>query len=340
MKNQIVKLQAPELDVLEKSKSEQIKSTFMPMAEMLKGFEDQYDSLIKESEKEITQDVTAKAKRLRLDIAKVRIETGKLKDKQKEYIKLEDRAIMGVHNILVYAVKEKEDRLKEIENYFEMKEQERLLELQRTRVEELSKYVEDAQDRNLSYMDDEVWNAYLNAKKKDHEDRIAAEKKAEQERIAREKAEAEERERIRKENEQLKKEAEERERLAKIEQQKREAEEQKRREKEEAERKAREEKERKEREAHEAQLKAERERAEKAQRELEAKKEAERKAKEAEERRVQAELSKGDAAKVKDLVSDLEDLQTKYEFKSARNKSKYEKVCALIGEAINVVNPQ
>lgn len=42
--------------------------------------------------------------------------------------------------------------------------------------------------------------------------RIEAEQKAEQERIAREKAEAEERERIRKENEKLKKEAEERER--------------------------------------------------------------------------------------------------------------------------------
>lgn len=83
--------------------------------------------------------------------------------------------------------------------------------MQHDRAEKLSIYLEDAYERSLSSMDEDVWIAYFESKKKEHEDRIAAENKAEEERIAREKAEAEERERIRKENEQLKKEAEKKE---------------------------------------------------------------------------------------------------------------------------------
>jgi len=328
MTNKIVKIDAPELKVIEQSKAEQIKKTFEPMAEMLTGFEKSYNELVTDASKEITQEITARAKRLRIDIGKVRIETGKIKDKQKEYIKLEDRAIMGVHNILVWAVKEKEDKLKAIEKHFEIQEQKRLEALQSERVERLSLYVEDAHERDLAKFADDEFEALLAMKKKEQEDRIAAEKKAEEERIAKQKAEEEERKRIAAENEKLKKEAEERERLAKIE----------------AER--REEKERKERAEYEAKLKAEREAKEKIEREekakrekleaeLKAKEEAERKAKEEEDARFQAELNKGDAEKVKDLITDLEGLKTKYSFKSDKNTKMYEDVSLLIDKVIN-----
>lgn len=280
-----------ELKEIEPSKAKQIKEAFEPMVKMLEEFESKYNEVISESEKEITHDVTIKAKRIRLDIGKVRIETGKLKDKQKEYIKLEDKAIMGVHNILVWAVKEKEDKLKEIEDYFQIQEQKRLEALQVDRAEKLSKYIDDAYERRLSDMEEDVWNAYYQSKKKEYEDRIEAEKQAELARIAKEKAEAEERERIRVENEKLKKEAEEREAKAKIEAEARAKAEKERLAKEEAERKIREEKERKEREVHEAELRAEREARAKVEREerekrealeaqIKAKEEAERKAKE------------------------------------------------------------
>ena len=252
MTNEIVKFDTPELQVIEKSKAEQIKATFEPMSEMLQEFEERYNKLMAIPLEKITVDLTKEYKRLRLDVGKVRIDTGKAKDKAKEYLKLEDKAIMGIHNILVWAVKEKEDNLKERENYFEIQEQKRLEALQNERAELLSKYVEDAHERDLVKFADDEFQALLQMKKKEQEDRIAAEKKAEEERIAKEKAEAEERERIRKENEQLRKEAEERERLAKIEAEKRAKEEAERKAKEEAERKAREEKERKEREAYEA----------------------------------------------------------------------------------------
>lgn len=345
MKHEIVKLETPELLVIEKSKAEQIKATFVPMVEMIEAFEDRYSEVISESEKEITKEVTTKAKRLRIDIGRVRIETEKVRKEQKEEYLRAGKAIDGVSNILKWAVTDKENRLKEIENFFEIQEQKRLEELQAKRADMLSVYVEDAHERNLSGMEEDVWNAYFQAKKKEHEDRIKAERKAEEDRIARERAEAQERERIRKENERLKKEAEERERLAKIEAEKRAKEEAARLAKEKAERQAREEKERKEREAFEAKLKAEREAREKIEREerakrekleaeLKAKAEAEQKAKEAEEARIQAELSKGDADKVKDLISDLENIKTKYSFKSAKNKKMYNDVSVLIDKVI------
>jgi len=274
-KSEIMKLDTPELQVIEKSKAEKIKATFEPMAEMLLEFEKVFSEVTSEAEKEITKDVTIKAKRLRIDIGKVRIETGKLKDKQKEYIKLEDKAIMGVHNVLVWAVKEKEDKLKDIENFFEIQEQKRLEKLQSERVNKLMKYVEDAEERNLSSMDSDVWDAYFAAKKKEYNDRIAAEKQAEIDRIAKEKAEADERERIRKDNIRLQKEAE-----VKAKQRQKEIV------KAEAERKAIEEKARKEREANEEILKAEREARNKSEEKLRVKAEAERK----ENERIEAEI--------------------------------------------------
>lgn len=211
MKTEIVNFEMPELLAIEKSKATQIKETFEPMTKMLYDFEGAFNEVLTETEKGITKELCAKAKRLRLDIGRVRIDTGKLKDKQKEYIKLEDKAIMGVHNIIVWAVAEKEDKLKEIENFFENQEKIRLENLQKERVDLLFPYLEDAHDRRLSEMEEDVWNAYLSAKKKEYEDRIEAEKKAELDRITKEKAEAEAREQQRLENERLKKEAEKRE---------------------------------------------------------------------------------------------------------------------------------
>lgn len=335
MKTELVKFDTPELQVIEKSKAEQIKSTFGPMAEMLSEFEERYNKLMAIPLEDITVDLTKEYKRLRLDVGRVRIDTGKAKDKAKKYLKLEDKAIMGVHNIIVWAVKEKEDNLKERENYFEIQEQKRLEELQLERAEKLAPYVEDAHERDLAKFANDEFDALLAMKKKEQEDRIAAEKKAEEERMAKEKAEAEERDRIIKENEQLRKEAEEREKKAKIKAEKIAKEERERQAKAEAEKKEREKKERKEREIYEAKLKAEREEKERIKRELEAKAKLERKAKEEEKARLEAELSKGDADKVKDLIADINSLKTKYSFKSAKNKKMYVDVCLLLDKVIN-----
>lgn len=338
MKNELMKLDVPELQVIEKSKAEQIKSTFEPMVKMLSEFEEQFNEVVLESEKEITRETTLKAKRLRIDIGRVRIQTGKLKDEQKsEYLRA-GNAIQAVHNILVWAVTDKENKLKEIENYFEEQEKKRLEYLQKTRADMLLAYLPDSYERNLSGMDEDVWNAYFNSKKNEYEDRIKAENKAEKDRIAREKEEAKERERIRIENERLKKEAEKRE--AEIEKERKQAADKLKDEqaKADAERKQREVKEKADREAHEKALKAEREKAAEAQRQLQAKADAELKAKEAEEIRIQNELAKGDADKVKDLINDLIALKSKYSFKSKRNQKKYSDVRILIDKIVEHIN--
>lgn len=324
----LVKFDAPELSAIGTSKAVQIKETFIPMAEMLAEFEDRYDGVIAEAQEEITKGVCASAKTLRIAISKVRIQTEKLRVAQKEEYLRAGKAIDGVSNILKWAVVEKENRLSEIEKYFENQEQERLVALHSERVEQISPYLEDAQERDFATMDAEVWQAYFEAKKKEYDDRVAAEKQAETDRIERERIEAEERERIRKENEQLRAEVEERDRLAKIENEKREDAAQK------------------VREAHEAQIKVERderervetierEKREKLEAELKAKEEAEAKAKADEEARIQADLNKGDAAKVKDLVADLESLKTKYTFKSAKNRKMLSDLIPLIDNTIN-----
>jgi hypothetical protein len=312
---------------LEKSKAEQIESTFMPMVEMLKSFESSFNELSVIGEGEITEDVCRRAKRLRHDISKVRIDTGKLKDKQKEYIKLEDKAIMGVHNIIVWAVKEKEDKLKEIENYFETKERERVENLQREREFELENYGVDGSNIDLGNMQEDVYKNFLIGSKTNYENkikaeqeaekaRIAAEKKAEEERVAREKAAEEERQRIRKENERLKQEAEKREAQIKKER----AEAQKKQQEVEAQlKKDREEADRKQQEIRrqeaekqrkiEDQLKKEAEDRARLEREIEASKEKERVAREKEEEEKQARLQANDVDKIKQLISDINHIE-------------------------------
>ena len=87
----------------------------------------------------------------------------------------------------------------------------------------------------------------------------------------------------------------------------------------------------KEEEVREAKLKAEEEKRKKLEAELLAKKEAEEKALKEEEKRKQA----GDSVKVGYLINDLEELKTKYSFKSAKNQKMYKDVNILLGKVIN-----
>jgi hypothetical protein len=182
----LVTLESPELSQIEPSKAAQIKSTFEPMVAMLEGFEKQYGEIITAAQNGIDEPLTARAKRCRLDIAKIRIDAERVRKEQKEEYLRAGKAIDGVSNILKWAVSDREAKLKEIEDHFELIEKARLEAVQNERATELSKYVEDAHERDLSSMDDEVWAAYISTKKKEYDDRIEAEKQAE---LARQEAE-------------------------------------------------------------------------------------------------------------------------------------------------------
>ena len=323
-------LSTDELNLVEPSKAQKIKDTFEPMVLMLESFEQTYKAIIEESKKGITPDLIAKAKRTRLDIAQIRIKTANLKDSEKEEYKRAANAIQGVHNIIVWAVVDYENQLKFIEETPKRLETERLEKLQLERAEQLQKYIEDAHERNLANMEEDVWLAYFGAKKQAYEDYQAAEAAARLAQIQKEKEAKEEQERIIKENKKLLLEREEANKKAENERILRE--------KANREREFRDQKERKRLAEIEAikqaeiraELDAERKQREAIQEKIKAKEDAERLEREKAEAIEQANLAKGDSSKLKDLLNDLEILKTKYSFTSAKNVKIYSDVTILI----------
>lgn len=176
-----------QLKGIEESKARQIEAVFAPMVEMLKGFESAFDEIVSQ---DITEDLCKKAKRLRLDIAKIRTSADKERKSQKDEYLRASNAIQGVYNILKFAVVEKEEKLKEIENYYANLEKERKAKLQIERSEELEKYEVEVIPENLGDMSDDVWNNFIAGTKFNYETQKEAERKAEAERVEKERIKA------------------------------------------------------------------------------------------------------------------------------------------------------
>ena len=289
---------------------------------------------------EITEDNIEEFKTLRLLIRDNRTKGINVWHKtNKEFFLSGGRFVDAIKNKENAVNEQMESKLLEAEKHFENLEKERVSKINNERIELVRPYLEEVDNLFLADMEEDVFDAYLLTKKQNHEAILKAEQEREAKRIAEEKAEAERLEAQRLENIKLKAEADAKEKAL---------------EKERAEAKAKQNaielKAKKELETIQAKADAER----KAQAEKEAKLKAELKAKEdaeikriaennariiaekkAEDERLQAELSKGDADKVKDLLSDLEALKTKYEFKSVKNKKIYADTCVLIDKVIN-----
>lgn len=292
-----------QLKVLGPDRSAQIKAVFDPMVKMLEGFEEAYTELMAEEQ---SKNKSFRAKRLRLQIAQVRIEAEKVRKKEKEEYLRAGNAIQGVYNILKFAVTDKEEKLKEVETYYERQEEERIAKLKEEREAQLSEYNFDASGVNVGDMKEDIWNNFLQGVRLNYEAVKEAERKAEEDRKKKEEEEKAERARIRLENERLKKEAAEKEKKRLARERKIRAERKKAREKEAAEKKAHEEALKKEREAREkaeAEAAAEKAAAEKKEAERKAKLEAEKKAK---EDKAREEAAKPDREKLASLLQEIE----------------------------------
>lgn len=193
---------------IDESRAAQIEAIFAPMVKGLRGFEGQYNALMKVAAKGITPEVVAQAKRLRIDIGKVRIEAEKARKKEKDQYLRGGRAVDGVNNILKFAISDKEEKLREVEEHFERIEQQKREKIAESRREELDKYDFDHTHTDLVNMEEDVFERFLFGIKTAWEYEQAAKKAAEEERIAKEKADEEERIRIREENERLNRENE------------------------------------------------------------------------------------------------------------------------------------
>jgi len=336
---------------LEESKASEIESAFKPMLEKMTELENEYNEVIK---LDVSKETCDKAKSLRLKYVKIRTGTASIHKDMKAFYLAGGRFVDGWKNAQLFASNGIEDKLMSIEKHYENIEIERISKLQEKRASELSKYVNenDMLPENLGEMSDEIWNNYLTGTKTNYETKIAAEKKVEQERAEGEKrqkifdarmleiakygdhatkqptinttleewvemlgianknkvAYIEEQVNIRKENERLKKERELAEKI-RLETQKK----------------------------AEESLRKEREAKEKIENELKLKKEAEELAKKKRLEDIEIELSKGDAAKVKDLIADLELIKEKYQFKSAKNKAMFAGVQELIDKTVSFI---
>ena len=88
------------------------------------------------------------------------------------------KAIDGIANVVKYAVSSKEEKLKEIETHLERIEAERVLAIGGKRKELVYYYIENKESidvNSLASMDEDVFDAYLSAKKKAFKEKLAEE---------------------------------------------------------------------------------------------------------------------------------------------------------------------
>jgi len=336
MQKQLVVIDPKEFG-LEESKAHEIASQFKPMLDKMIELEKEFNEIVALPIED--KATSAKAKELRLKYVKVRTGTAEIHKKQKAFYLAGGKFVDGWKNAQLFASQGIEEKLESIEKHFENMEIQRVNNLRDERIKLLEPYnVENLSSLGLGIMSEQVWLNFLQGTKANHEAKIEAEKKAEELRIEMERVAEEKRQEMIAENKRLREEAEAKEKeLAK----EREANEAKLKEEQE---KARIEREEAEKEAKRIRaeqdviLEKERQERIRIEKELEEKKaEQERLAKEAEEK-AEAELSKGDSEKIKDLLADLKHLKEKYVFKSAKSNKMYSEVGVLLDKIINHIN--
>lgn len=163
---------------LELTKAEKIAINYVPLMNQV---QEQMDKL-KRLKSEDPENVEV-AKRIRIDLGKVRSAVGKQKDEDKHLIKIEGNLIQSFHNTVYNSATLTIEEAKEIEEREERLEKQRREALAEERKAKLTPYVEDVEsmDIDLGGMEEEIFEAYLNKKEQDYHDLLEAQKKAEEE---------------------------------------------------------------------------------------------------------------------------------------------------------------
>jgi hypothetical protein len=295
---------------LEIQEGEQIKQSFLPFLLQLSEIQEQSNKINYENPSQLDETI---ARELRLKTVKIRTGASDLKDSRKKIHLLKGNLEQASYNLIAASCKLAEETFFNVEKAREIAEAKRKSELKAQREEEILPLIEFAPFvGNLGEISEEEYQKLLKYAKDQQRAKIEADRKAEADRLAKEKAEAEERERIRIENERLKKENEAKEKQLAFERQKAEELAAKEKAKADAERKLIEEKARKEKEEADRKLKEQQEKARieaekaakekaKLEAELKAKKDAEElAAKEAKRREEEERKAKEKAAKAPD----------------------------------------
>jgi hypothetical protein len=307
---------------LESSIQQMLVDRFTPFLEQTTEWRERAETLIVTDISQVRE--MKMAREARLALREIRINADKLRKELKEDSLRYGRAVQGVYNVIETNIipiekhLEAQEKFKEI---YEMQQREALRIEREQLVFDVRQYM--FANVNLGEITEEDFQRLWTGAKLQADAAQQAALKAESDRIAKEQAEAQERERLRVENERLKEEAfnreiERRAELDRLEAEQRKANIEAARIRKEAEQKAAEA--RKEADCLAAELKAKQD--------AEARAEAERLA------AIEADLSKGDKAKIADLVADFRALKTKYEFRSKKYKTLYISVTELIEKII------
>ena len=182
----------PEEFGLQKAEATTIEKAFEPKIIEREALAGIYQELIKS---ELTPELCDEARALRLKLVKVRTGIADIHRTQKAFFLAAGRFVDAWKNKETEPVIQMEEKLSEIEKYYENLEKERKAKLRVERLAELEKYETDATFVSVEDMNDQVWSSYLDGVKYQYEKRKEAERKEEEERQR--KAAAEQKQRAR-----------------------------------------------------------------------------------------------------------------------------------------------
>lgn len=202
---------------LEETKALTINKAFEPKLIERDGLMNVYENLIT---KEINEETCKEARELRLKLVKVRTGIASAHKTEKEFYLASGKYIDALKNRYTLQVEQMEEKLSEIEKYYENLEKEKNRLLHEERLSKISKFGYEVGNIDFSGMDEQMFNTLLNGAEKSYNDRIEAERIAEEKRLEAIRLEEEEREKQRIEMERLRKENEEKEALLKAEKEK------------------------------------------------------------------------------------------------------------------------
>lgn len=144
-----------------------IRDQFQPMLDTMVALEDQFNKVIQlDPEDESTSKA---ASELRKKYVKIRTGVDKIHKEQKAFYLAGGRFVDGWKNAHLMASQDKEERLRQIENFVENREKKRIADLHEKRCAEIMPYLQEPETHmNYGMLSDSVWDAYLKGKIKIH----------------------------------------------------------------------------------------------------------------------------------------------------------------------------
>lgn len=171
---------------IEEIKASQIENSFMPKIKERELLDNAFNEILT---KELTPELAVEAKRLRNQYVKIRTGIAEIHKVEKQFFLAAGRFCDAIKNRLTLPVEQKEERLFEIEDYFNKIERERIAKIKSDREELLSSYVDNPDSYKSELLSDEAFDNLLTGLKLAFEHKLEKEKEAERIRLEEEREE-------------------------------------------------------------------------------------------------------------------------------------------------------